>query len=106
MNIRAAPELELAAVEGGSDWTDPPAAAALTAAVNAALRDDLSAVLARSQAMGADFLALSRALRRGGVDPTALPPDWLETATFEITVDAELTRSDGLGAPLGTGGGA
>ena len=103
--IRAAPVIELAAVEGGADLTDPAAVAALTAAVNERLRGDLEAVLARSKAMGADFLGLGRALRRAGVDPAALPPEWLKAVQVEIAVEATLTRSDGMGAPLGRAGG-
>ena len=105
LDIRAATELELAAVEGGADWTDPAYQAALTAAVNETLRADMAAVLARSRAMGADFLGLTRALRRAGIDPGTLPPDWVKTMEFAITVEAVLTRSDGLGAPLGVAGG-
>ena len=103
--IRAAPEIELAAEEGGADLTAPAAVAALTAAVNERFRADIKAVFMRAKAMDADFLGLGRALRRGGADPAALPPGWLCALDIEITVEAALTRSDGLGAPLGTTGG-
>ena len=49
-------------------------------------------------------LALTCALRRAGVDPAELPPGWLKALDVAITVDAALTRSDGMGAPLGMGG--
>lgn len=104
--IRAAPEAELAATEGGADLTAPAALAALTAAVNSAVRDDIERVLARAKAMDADFLAISRALRRAGVDPGTLPEGWLRTLEATVEVDTTVTRSDGMGAPLETGGGA
>ena len=105
LDLRAAPEAELAAVEGGADWTDPAAAAALATAVNEAIRDDLDHVLARAKALDADFLALSRVLRRAGFDLKTLPADWLRTLEATVTVDTTLTRSDGLAAPLGVAGG-
>ena len=105
LEIHAAPVIELAAAEGGADLTDPAAVAALTSAVNERLRADLEAVLMRAKAMDADFLGLGRALRRAGVDPAALPPDWLGALDITVTVEAALTRSDGMGAPLGMAGG-
>ena len=50
-------------------------------------------------------IIVGRALRLRGVDPAALPPDWLRTLTVRVTADTTLTRSYDMGAPAGMNGG-
>lgn len=100
LSVRIAPEAMIAAP--GSDRLDT---AALTAAVNAALTEELTRLLRRSQAENADFLALGRALRLQGVDPASLPADWLQNLTWEVTVETSIRHSYDLRERAGTDGG-
>ena len=105
LEIAAKPEAVIAAADGGADVTDARALAAMTAALNEKVSDALAQTVSRAQAMDADFLALCRALRLEGVDPAALPADWLRTLTVRVTADTTLTRSYDMGAPAGMNGG-
>lgn len=105
VDVHVAPEAVIAAVDGGRDLASPETTAVLTAALNARLAPDIEAVLARSKALEADFLALQRALRLQGEDPARLPPDWLRTLAVSVTVAAVLQRSNDMGARAGMDGG-
>ena len=105
LEIAAKPEAVIAAADGGADVTDASALEAMTAALNARVRDAIAHTVSRAQAMDADFPAFGRALRCSGVDPAALPPDWLRTLAVRVTADTTLTRSYDMGAPAGMNGG-
>ena len=105
LTVRAAPEAVIAAAAGGGPVTAPEALDALTDALNAILTADIEAVLARSKALDADFLALQRALRLQGADPARLPPDWLRDLTVSVEVDARILRSSDMGERAGMDGG-
>ena len=105
LEIAAKPEAVIAAADGGADVTDASALEAMTAALNARVRDAIAHTVSRAQAMDADFPAFGRALRLSGVDPAALPPDWLRTLAVCVTADTTLTRSYDMGAPAGMNGG-
>ena len=103
--VRAAPEAVIAGVDTAQPVDTPAALEALAAALDDALREELAEVLARSKAENCDFLALGRALRRQGVDPAALPADWLATLPLRVAVETEVRRSYDLAGRAGTDGG-
>lgn len=102
LTLRAAPEAMLASVQSAGRC-DPDK---ITEAVNAALRNALERTLARSADENADFLALGLAMRRQGIDPAELPPDWLRTLETHVTVETVLRHGYDLDLFAGTGGGA
>ena len=105
LEIAAKPEAVVAAAGGAAAVLDAGAPEAMAAALDAALREEITGVVRRAQAMDADFLALGRALRLGGVDPKSLPPDWLRTLSVRVSVDSTLTRSYDMGEPAKLNGG-
>ena len=104
LTVRAAPTVAVAAL----DVSRPRAAseAALCAEINASLAAAISGVFAREKAEHADFLSLGRALRLHGIDPAALPADWLQTLEVRVSVDSCIRHGYDMGAPAGTDGGA
>ena len=106
LDVRVAPEAVLVS-PGAAQGTvmDEAALQALTTALNSAIEAELQALFDRVRTENADFLALGRAARRCGVDPAALPPDWLQTLDVRITVDTCLRHSYDLGERAGTDGG-
>ena len=102
LHIHAAPTAVIAAPTETEDALLPDD---LAAVVNGMLREELACVLARSRAEKADFLALGRAVRTQGVDPAALPADWLDTLETEIRVETLVRHSYDLGPRAGTDGG-
>ena len=105
LSVRLAPEAAIAALDTERPVTDAAGVAALSSAVSETLCGELAQVLARSRAEDADFLALGRALRTLGVDPAALPQDWLQTLPVRISVEATLRQSYDMEARAGTDGG-
>ncbi|MBE6997191.1 MAG: hypothetical protein E7427_03370 [Ruminococcaceae bacterium] len=101
LEVRCAPTAAIAAVESEA----VPDPAELEAALDRRLSAAISGVLGRARALDADFLGLGRAVRRGGTEPSALPPDWLRTLTVSVSVETTVARSDDLGARVGTDGG-
>ena len=87
--------------------SDAAAPEAMCDALRRAVGAEVSAVLAQSAAMGADFLALGPILRRSsGRRFAALPADWLRELEFDVRVEAELLHSYDLNDPVQTEGGA
>ena len=105
LEITAHPEAAITAADGGADVAADASLETLTAALNARVCADIERAVSRAQAMDADYLALGRALRLRGIDPAALPPDWLRTLSLRVTADTTLTRSYDMGAPAGMNGG-
>ena len=105
LSIRAEPTAVLVGADTAASVMDPSALAALTAAIDRSLTDDLTRLLARVQAEGCDFLSLGRALRRQGIDPAELPADWLTSCEYRVTVETVLRHSYDLGERAGTDGG-
>ena len=105
LTLRAAPEAAIAELDPGLDAEDPAVQSALADAADRALTEAIRGVFARAQALDADFLALGRALRQDGIDPDALPPDWLRGLTLSVRVETTLTRSYDLGQGAETDGG-
>ena len=105
LSVRAMPTAVLVGADTAASVTDPAALAALTAAIDRSLTDELTRLLARVQAEGSDFLSLGRALRRQGIDPAALPEDWLSSMEARVTVETVLRHSYDMGERAGTDGG-
>ena len=103
LTVAAAPEAAIAAL----DVRRPRAASeeALCAEIERRLTASITGAFAREAAENADFLALGRVLRERGVDPAALPPDWLQTLEVRVSVDASVRHGYDMGAPAGTDGG-
>lgn len=95
LEIRAAPTAVLAHEDVPAD------PAAIASALNDALREELTRTLARSRAENADFLALGRALRTHGIDPSLLPADWLETLETRVLVETTVRHSYDLSGQAG-----
>ena len=104
--VHAAPSAVIVGVNTPRPVTDAGGLAALTAAVNAAVKEDLTRVLARSRADRCDFLALRRALRRQGVDPASLPADFPAGLVVRVEVDSAVRHGYDLHERSGTDGGA
>lgn len=106
LRIHAAPTAVIAALDSArEDGTAAPSPDSLAAVIDETLRHELEAVLARSRAENADFLALMRALRTQGVDPDALPAGWLQSLDMHVDVETCVRHSFDLEAPAGTDGG-
>lgn len=77
----------------------------LAGQLRASLVQNLRELLALSQSLDADFLALSQELRlSGGARFPALPDHWLETLEFHIAVDAVIDLSYDLNETVETKG--
>ena len=105
LRVRAAPTAAITGTDAPGGVTDAAALAAIAAAVDDALRAELTQIIAREKAEGCDFLLLQRALRRQGLDPDALPEDWLETLKAAVTVETVVRHSYDLQERVGTDGG-
>lgn len=69
-------------------------------------KEDIRAVLDLSQKHGADFLGMVKHLRSdSAAKAAALPEDWLETARFEVSVDAQVVHTQDMGDQMSTKGG-
>ena len=106
LRIRVAPSAVIAALDTPrEDILSAAALDALAAVIDETLRRDLEAILARSRAENADFLALKRALRTQGVDPDGLPADWLQSLDVRVEVETCVRHSYDMDAPAGMNGG-
>ena len=95
---------ELDGAEG--NITDPEALARFGAEAAERVQADIAALLARSQAMDADFLALGRTLRLdSGTRFAALGSGWLPALRWSVEVSCAVTHSYDMNNPVGTEGG-